>query len=833
MASKICCANGNFTTAATWATVDATSLSDNEANSTSLTTSYVESATFTPGAITIDGIAVKIHTRQGSTGTFSIRLAQAGATVVGTEVTINVNDINATTTLEQQWVFLKFAAPVLLVAATLYTVSAKASSTNQITLRRTSTAGDWSRMLRTTTTAAPAAGDSLFILKEWTAAATGTVRSVTMNNVNADDFGSNASTPHSFGIGNGCTLAYGTTAATNYQLRLSGTMNLYSGSTLTIGTSGAPIPRGSTASLEFDVGSLNQFGINQCGATFESCGESRSSGKDIVQCLLNTDEAAAQTVLGVDTDTGWLNGDEIGIAPTARTVTHSERRTLSGAAGASSVTVSAGLTNAHSGTSPTQAEVILITRNVKVQSLHATFTMFWGVRDLAGNSFTARWTQFIKLAAIDHLAAAVSFTSHYCSIDTGGASGGIAFTSNTSGTVTISNLTAYGGAAYVVDGSNLTSGNTTASLTYITAVGCTNGIIVDGTTNITLNNLRVSGASGAGFGFTTTTVSPGRHTQNDQQTVFSNIIIHTVATGVSCSVAMQLTIESMDVWRCTGTGFSVSNVHGKVHLKSCRFWGNAQRGIGATAATTLMIRCDNCLFAGDSSFGQPYGWGNTQSQQVYVLEFHNCTFGVASGIWVAHSSGDIEWTASTTGGTNYALFNNCVLASATEETADTTFQPATIRRYQRYDGTTAVHKVITYAGTLERETGTFHTAAPSMKLSPSRATALMPLRGPNSARVGPGSGWLVPVLTGQTRTVGVWVRKNGAYNGNQPKLMNLTNPAEGIDTDTQLDIMTVGADTWEQLTATTPAAEEDGVFEIAIDVTGTAGAVFVDDFTAT
>lgn len=164
MPAKISIATGNFADASTWGVVDATSLLDSEVGSTALTTAYVESAAFTPGAITIDGIAIKLAARVASpTGTISVRLAQAGATVAGTEVAINVSDLPtcSVATNEGGWILFKFASPVLLIAATAYTVSAKCSVASEATLYRNVTAGNWSRMLRTTTTGAPSATDQL------------------------------------------------------------------------------------------------------------------------------------------------------------------------------------------------------------------------------------------------------------------------------------------------------------------------------------------------------------------------------------------------------------------------------------------------------------------------------------------------------------------------------------------------------------------------------------------------------------------------------------------------------------------------------------------------
>ena len=131
------------------------------------------------------------------------------------------------------------------------------------------------------------------------------------------------------------------------------------------------------------------------GATCSLQGLSRTSGKDVVSCLLNTDEAAGQTTLGVDTDTGWLSGDEIGIAPTGSTYSEYEKRTLNANAGASSLSVSAGLTYSHLGTAPKQAEVVLLTRYVVIRSTNSARMFYVGIPAPSGNvTFDADWVQF-------------------------------------------------------------------------------------------------------------------------------------------------------------------------------------------------------------------------------------------------------------------------------------------------------------------------------------------------------------------------------------------------------------------------------------------------------
>jgi hypothetical protein len=78
MASLINNSTGNFTTAATWSLIDSTSFSNSETNNTASTTSWVASQTFVPGAITVDGIAIKVlsHTAVGNVG---VKLGKNGS----------------------------------------------------------------------------------------------------------------------------------------------------------------------------------------------------------------------------------------------------------------------------------------------------------------------------------------------------------------------------------------------------------------------------------------------------------------------------------------------------------------------------------------------------------------------------------------------------------------------------------------------------------------------------------------------------------------------------------------------------------------------------------
>ena len=75
MALYVSKTSGNFTSAGTWELVDSNSQLISVTGSGVLTTSYVASATFSPGAVTVTGVGLLLSTRvAAATGTFDIKL---------------------------------------------------------------------------------------------------------------------------------------------------------------------------------------------------------------------------------------------------------------------------------------------------------------------------------------------------------------------------------------------------------------------------------------------------------------------------------------------------------------------------------------------------------------------------------------------------------------------------------------------------------------------------------------------------------------------------------------------------------------------------------------
>lgn len=830
MAVKIAVANGNLTTAGTWATVDSTSFLDSEAANTVLTTSYVESSGFTPGAITIDGMAVKVATRPGATGTITVRLALAGADVAGTVCVINVSDIDSRDG-EQGWYFLKFAAPVTLVAATVYTLSAKTSNATQVNLYRNATAANWSRMLRTTTTGAPAAGDSMHVLGEWTAAATCTTRTVTMDSTAATDYGDGvAANPAGFTVGKNGVVTWGTTAATIYILQLSTSLKVYRGGIWNQGTTGTPCPRNSSMTLQFDCAADGDFGFLNYG-TRNCQGQSRTAAKLVVKAMMNADKAAAATTIAVDTDTGWLGTDEVAIASTTQTGSQAETRVLNADAGASSFVITAGLTNAHSGTSPTQAEVILLTRNVKIRSVSSSF-MAW-VYDGPAATVDCDWVEYRYLGSstaskqgvfMDTTAAAAGATAHsYCSIRDFEV-GGLWMGNNDADNFIIEYCVGYNcaqdNAGIGVFINSQTQTNTTWRVSDLCLIRCGifNGFGFS-TRNLAgaVSNLSISSSSTAGIKIAPINTIYGR---TKATSPWTGLELHSGASGITFDNVDEFYASSVNIWRHTTSGVSLISTC-TVTITTGNIFGN---GLGVDlnggASGYKWLRLRSVSLSGDTTFAQASGIALVPSSTTpCLIELDNCTLGLVTGIKVAHTQ-DIDVATGLKVG--WFIFRNTNLASATEIASVANLRPPSYIKYERVDQATNVHKT-TYPvrGTVQYDGTTMHTTTPSQSLTPLSSQIKLE-SGPVRANI----------ASAGTVSISVYVRKSAAYTGNAPRLMQRANAAIGVFVDTVIATFSAAADTWQQLSGTTAAATENGVCEFYVDCDGTAGIAYVGDWTA-
>lgn len=822
MATLISIATGNFTSASTWAVADTTSELDSEVGSTGTTTSFVASSNFTPGAITIDAIAVKIRTSTAGTGTFTVELFNSTGSASIASVTVNVSDLAQlpTTSADPGWYVFPIGS-TLLVAATNYQIRVKSSVTGSVAVFRDATAGNWSRILRTTTTAAPAVNDKLIIVGELTGAGTGNSFTVTMDNTATTSFGPTVSggPPQGMFISKRGTLTFGTTASTNYYLKLKGILRVTHDGTLNIGTAITQMPSTSTAVLEFDsvanVDSGLSIGDN---GNCNIWGDTKTN----VATLMTVDKAAAATTLSVSDTTGWAASDDLAIASTTRTAGDCEKKTILTVDSGVQVTLTAGLSAAHSGTSPTQAEVINLTHNVKIRGISTSLQGYI----FTGSSSTTvlRYAEIYNMGSATSLKRGIdvttitgSFDMQYCSLHdfVVTSSIGVLSASGTINNFTISNcvlwnINAIGISTSATTGTNWTISNcivigaSTATginlsdyggtLTGCTAVGCTNGFVanennVTGTwSNLTAHSNTTNGFALSGFTLTTATS----------------------------------TIINLTAWRNNSQGVLFGGANGNARcsfltLDSPVLFGNSAANFSWFGGSySFSQRFINISSNGDTTFSTTNGFQFQSSVCAIDMRVENSSFSVVSGIKTAHTN-DITLSVALL----QLILQNTLLAGTTEVGSPNQLAPGAYVRSQKHDQTAGLHRAWYQFGQIDIDTTTFKTASPAEKLTPSSATGKLESGVKRAA-----------VVNGGTITPTVYVNKSASYNGNQPRLVVKKNLGAGVTADAVLATASGGTGTWLLLTGTTAAVTDDAVLEFVVDIDGTAGTVSVDDWSA-
>jgi hypothetical protein len=781
--------SGNFTAASTWGVIDPISFQNSVANTSTTTTAYVESQSFIPGAITIDAIGIRVAGSSVVSGTFSVRLALAGVTVPGTEVTINVADIFTNGGIG--FVLMKFAAPVLLVAATSYTVSVKSSVNATVTVIRNATAGNWSRFLRTTTTAAPAAADTLFVTGEFLSAGVNTVFTVTFDNTAATVFGE-------LDISQNGILNSATAASTAYQFITNNKLSVRGGATLQIGTLANPIPASSSFLLQINQAGVNvNFGLLiTSGATFRTYGASK-----VNRAFLAADAAVAATSLTTNISTSWLSGEEVVIAPTTATSSQLEVRALSANAVGTTLTVPA-LTFAHQGTGDFVGEIANISRNIRIKSDSASFGTYV--------SFSSQSTVDLNYAEFMHMGSATtnkrgfdvattigSFNMLGCSLHRWQANSQFLF-AGLANNITIqdsifynvgnglANVTSVGN-NWLVNGcwgfnTQFSFANTGGTLTNILATGGFNGIFFNATSN---TNLTVSGI-----------------------TAHSNI---SSGINISSSTLQGQTFSNLITWRNL-RGIN-TNASSNVTLNNHISYGNTFSGLAVTACFNLTV--ENSTYYASTTILQPAGVALESS--AFNTVFNSCSFGLPT----AHATGDIN--VSTARVWHELKLNNCLFGSTNEVAGLANLSQNAFIGSSKHDQTNGVHRGWKRTAILSSDSVIQATAPLSVRITPS----VLSTKTNSSAK-----GFAIP--SGLTATVSALVRRSvvgdgTAYNGALPRLWLRQNNSAGITTDTLLATATAASlGAFEALIGSIPAGTDNTVNYIYVDCDGTTGWVNVD-----
>lgn len=477
--------------------------------------------------------------------------------------------------------------------------------------------GDWSDTDTWTGGVVPVEGDTVTIQNGHT---------VTIDDLAAATIIVGAdTTTAAINIAAGGKLQYLSTATVDHILQLKGDIKVYG--TLEIGTDSNPIPITRTFTIKLNYSAslvAGEFGlIAYDGSTVTMRGATRT----YVKCKLNTDEAAGQTVLGVDTDTGWKQDDEVCIAGTTRTYTQNEKRTLASDAGANSITVTSGLSYAHDGTSPVQADIGLLTRNVKITSYNATYNGYILINATA--IVTLKYIQISEIgyAATDKFGIVVktttgSVTISYCSIEANAY--GIRGSSALTGTITYNDNILYNTDSYFmyIEGSSTTSTWNVYNNLCIRNAG-TGIYLVSGRINFYDNII-------ANVNGTSINTSSG----------YNLLSFHDITVYGGSGIGIQLglctytlpNLYNLNIYRNNNTGFYLVDLS-DIKVLDSNIWGNSSYNLSLSDASYYYIQnitFDNCTFNSDVTYTT-----TTEIQfnsNIANVKFIDCSFGIVGGI---------------------------------------------------------------------------------------------------------------------------------------------------------------------------------------------------------
>jgi hypothetical protein len=810
-----------------WNLIDSTSFLDSEAASIGVSASALDSPSFTPGAITITAIAIKISIRSSSSGTFTAVLRTGGADVAGTSVTIDNTSIPAS----GGWVVFKLASDVTLLAATAYTLRLFGSVTSSASVYRDSTANNWSRFLVTTTTATPTTNDQLIVAGNWTGTSgAGNDVTVTIDQTGTPvQFGTTALL-QSISIASRGKLKLANSASTAYTMKHRGICQVRGG-TLELGTSAARLDATSSFVWTADSVATADSGWQFYSGVVDIYGASDRAKWTTLEADVT---AGSSKQLTVASTTGFLVGDTVYLTTTNSTTrTQVDHTTVSSIDSATLMTV-ASLTYAHTGSNDSNGD-----RRCRVVNCSRNLTLTGNSVSLGGyiDSNTACVTN-MSYVAMWYMGSTASTTGKRGFDIRHGASG---------------------------------STNLQYCVSYIT-----------GTSQGMSYNLTPS-AGGAGITITIqhcTSVQPGAYGLACNTAGATDVVVeYSLFAGSVAGYSMYVNGANHIVRYCEGIGNQASGNAANMFLAgdNTNFlpvtgdcsgnylaFGNyavdIQTGASSRAYTVddlVIVDCVSGIYLGVAAY-YPFkerqvfrGWsiiggGSIQPPLVslgsFGYDFIDCTFTKGAGTWTrlinmdARSAGVLRFidcvvdNASLTGTLidqsfvwdGRVKFINCTGMPSTP--APTSWLPYlsedAVISSQKHNGSNDDHRAAIKQGFVATDTTIKDTGM-------TRSARLTP----NSATVKTGSAmfWRVRVTGSSTITANVKWRKSvagdgAAYNGNQPRLVMKRNDAVGIAADVVLATGTNAANgAWETIGGTSASFTDEGEVLLCVDCDGTAG----------
>lgn len=811
--------SGNLSTASTWHVADTTSYQTIASQITNQTingsnTTPVQSSAFAPGAITIDGIGLWVRTVTSGAGAITIRLfnVATSAVVSGASVTININDIPGSSANDIGWIFVKFGSPVTLLVSTNYAVQVLgAGSGGQVNFTTTSTAGNFCRYLRTTTTQSPAASDTLIITGERTGAGVNNALTVSIDTTGTTAYAS-------LDVGLSCVFTVLTAASTAYYFKVNGTIWFHQGAFLTLGTSGTPMPSSSSLIIDVSTGSSNAIWIDdECTVVTFGAGKTGTA-------FLTADCAIAATTFVVNDATGWQIGDTVVLSSATITVTDYETKVITGISG-TTITVS-GLAKAHSGTSPYICEVLNLTRNVQFlgntsscgfRTHNACYVDFtnteWNIFGGTLNSADGRHGLELWNANTGLYHANLTGCSAHDFFGNSGALqiGQSSTDGNNTRNVDIQDMVLFNLKTGITSGRTDTSGLTLNNVSLILTGSGANGFSFQ-RLDMIMTNIIISSANGIGF-----------FLQQNQSSIVSgtlgNFTVHS-CSGNGLQIATNiLTLSDVTCWRTTGislTSAYVGSTANFITLDSWNLYANGTGQIQLSNTVRYPVVFKNCIINGGTGSGASANGILLNTQIFGNAAFEGCTFS-------NHSTADINLN---TVNNSYLTFSGCTFSSSIRVRNPSNLFASGYLSFMRDGGVAGVHSSYSNAGQFMNDSAIKRSGSSSFRMTPFGSglflTSLFNIK--------------IAALAGDSPTFSVYVRKSiiadggAAYAGNAPRLVILQNPTADYANETILATSVAANGNWELLTATLPPVPEDTILTLALDSGASAGFCNWDDF---
>lgn len=546
--------------------------------------------------------------------------------------------------------------------------------------------------------------------------------------------------------------------------------------------------------------------------------------------------AGTKAVITLTSTAGMAIGDTLAFAASNRTRADCESDTIATVDSATQVTLTNGVTKYHGGVSPVQAEVINLTRNVKIHGASSSLQSY--VYNASTSSVTSTSVEHYWMGSgtaskkgIDVAVTTGSSILTYCSfhdfVVSSSSINSLGSTGQTTTTAVFASNVHYNLAVGITIAA--TTGTTTVRANALLLVGA-RGIDVSDLGGALCNNV-VVGSSGYGLFCS----------DNNPVGTFNGNVAHSCTDhGFYFSAVRNGTPGNVLAYRCD-SGFGCGTLTGVV-VDVVLSFGNGWANFNS-AGTMIGVRIASGIFAGDAVFSSPYGLRlMANANGICLLE--NCSLGVSGSFYRSHTTGDI---IAASGSLSTVVLRACTLGSSVPIILTSGLLPDSFVSSQRENGTAGNHKCYMPYGIVKTDSVISHTATPSMRMTPNTASVKLESAPANS---GGSWGFTARVASGNALTVSVWVRKSAATDASGrdypagatylPHLVLRKNVCAGIAADVILDTMLVGTavGTWQQLTGTTAVVTDDAELEFIVDmmvdaVVSPVAWINVDDFSVT